>query len=81
MKLTNLDINSSVFGILKKCFMEFLNKIAPLKNYLNFVTKEVSKAIMMLRTKQKSVFKEEDFRSKNEVQLAKEYMCQSCEKC
>ena len=61
--------------------MEFLNKIAPLKNYLNFVTKEVSKAIMMLRTKQKSVFKEEDFRSKNEVQLAKEYMCQSCEKC
>ena len=81
MKLTNFDINSSVFGILKKCFMEFLNKIAPLKNYLNFVTKEVSKAIMMLRTKQKSVFKEEDFRSKNEVQLAKEYMCQSCEKC
>ena len=56
MKLTNLDINSSVFGILKKCFMEFLNKIAPLKNYLNFVTKEVSKAIMMLRTKLRNQF-------------------------
>ena len=50
VKLTNLDIDGSDFGNLKKCFMEFLNKIVSLKNYSKFVAKEVSKAII-LRTK------------------------------
>ena len=49
--------------------MELLNKVAPPKakflraNYSKFVTKDISKAIM-LRT-EKSVFKEENFRCKN----------------
>ena len=49
-------MSSLDFGSLKICFMELLNKIAVLKtkflraNHFKFVTKEVSKAIM-LRTK------------------------------
>ena len=44
------------FGSLKKCFIELLNKVAPLKtkflraNHSKFVTKDISKVIM-LRTK------------------------------
>ena len=61
LKLSNLDMSSLDFGSLKICFMELLNKIAPLKtkflraNHSKFVTKEVSKAIM-LRTKLRNKF-------------------------
>ena len=61
LKLSNLDMSSLDFGILKICFMELLNKIAPLKtkflraNHSKFVTKEVIKAIM-LRTKLRNKF-------------------------
>ena len=54
-------MSSLDFGSLKICFMEILNKIAPLKtkflraNRSKFVTKEVSKAIM-LRTKLRNKF-------------------------
>ena len=56
VKLTYLDMNSLDFGNLEKRFMELLNKVAPQKtkflraNHSKFVTKDVSKAIM-LRTK------------------------------
>ena len=52
LKPGNLDMSSLDFGSLEICFMELLNKIAPLKtkflraNHFKFVTKEVSKAIM-----------------------------------
>ena len=55
MRLSHLDMNSLDFGSLKKCFMELL-KVAPLKtkflraNHSKFVTKDLSKAII-LRTK------------------------------
>ena len=58
---THLDMNSLDFGSLKKCFMELLNKVAPLKtkflraNHSKFVTKDLSKAIM-LRTKLRNQF-------------------------
>ena len=61
LKLSNLDMSSLDFGSLKICFMELLNQIAPLKtkfmraNHSKFVTKEVSKAIM-LRTKLRNKF-------------------------
>ena len=54
-------MSSLDFGSLKMCFMKLLNKIAPLKtkflraNHSKFVTKEVSKAIM-LRTKLRNKF-------------------------
>ena len=54
-------MNSLDFGSLKKCFIELLNKVAPLKtkflraNHSKFVTKDVSKAIM-LRTKLRNQF-------------------------
>ena len=71
LRLTPLDMNSLEFGSFKKCSMELLNKVAPLKtkflraNHSRFVKKDVSKAIM-LRTKLRNlVFKEEDFRGKN----------------
>ena len=60
MRLTQLNMNSLDFGSLKKCFIELLNKVAPLKtkflraNHSKFVTK-VSKAIM-LRTKLRNQF-------------------------
>ena len=31
VRLTHLDMNSLDFGSYKKCFMEFLNKVPPLK--------------------------------------------------
>ena len=46
-------MNSLDFGSLKKCFMELLNDVVPLKteflraNHCKFVTKDVSKAIML----------------------------------
>ena len=58
---THLGINSLDFGILKKCFMKLLNKVDLLKtkflraNHSKFVTKDLSKAIM-LRTKLISQF-------------------------
>ena len=61
LKLSNVDTSSLDFGSLKICFMERLNKISPLKtrfvraNHSKFVTKEVSKAIM-LRTKLRNKF-------------------------
>ena len=61
VRLTHLDMNSLDFGSLKKCFIELLNKVAPLKtkflraNHSKFVTKDVSKAIM-LRTKLRNQF-------------------------
>ena len=54
-------MNNLVFGSLKKCFIELLNKVAPLKtkflraNHSKFVTKDVSKVIM-LRTKLRNQF-------------------------
>ena len=54
-------MNSLDFASLKKCFMELLNKVAPLKtkflraNHSKFVTKDLSKAIM-LRTKLRNKF-------------------------
>ena len=62
MILTHLDSNSLDVGSLKKYFMELLNKVAPLKtkflraNHSKFVTKDVSKGIIMLRTKLKNQF-------------------------
>ena len=53
VRLTHLNMNSLDFGSLKKCFIELLNKVAPLKtkflraNHSKFVTKDVSKAIML----------------------------------
>ena len=76
LKPSNLDMRSLDFGSLKICFMELLNKIAPLKNkflranHSNFVTKEVSKAIM-LRTKLRNKFlkkKTLESRAKNNKQ-------------
>ena len=61
VRLTHLNLNSLDFGSLKKCFIELLNKVAPLKskflraNHSKFVTKDVSKAIM-LRTKLRNQF-------------------------
>ena len=61
LKLSNLDMSSLDFGSPEICFMEPLNKITPLKtkflraNHSKFVTKEVSKAIM-LRTKLRNKF-------------------------
>ena len=61
VRLTHLDMNSLDFGSLKKCFTELLNKVAPLKpkfmgaNHSKFVTKDLSKAIM-LRTKLRNQF-------------------------
>ena len=52
--LTHLDMSSSDFGSLEKCFMELLNKVAPQKtkflraNHSKFVTKDVSKAIIFI---------------------------------
>ena len=49
VRLTLLDMNDLDFGNLKKCFMELINKVAPLKtkfmraNHSKFVTKDVSK--------------------------------------
>ena len=54
--LKNFDMNFSSFNEFKTTFMELLNKVAPLKtrylraNSSKFITKELSKAIM-LRTK------------------------------
>ena len=54
-------MNSLDFGSFKICFMDLLNKVAPLKtkflrtNHSKFVTKDLSKAIM-LRTKLISQF-------------------------
>ena len=65
-------MSSLDFGSLKICFMELLNKIAPRKTKLlranrsKFVTKEVSKTIM-LRTKLRNKFlkkKTLEFRAK-----------------
>ena len=45
LRLTHLDMNSLDFVSLKKCFMELLNKVAPLKtkflraNHSKFITK------------------------------------------
>ena len=56
VRLNHLNMNSLDFSSLKKCFIELVNKVAPLKikflraNHSKFVTKDVSKAIM-LRTK------------------------------
>ena len=56
VSLSHLDMNSLDFGNLKTCFVELLNGVAPIKttflraNYSQFVTKDVSMAIM-LRTK------------------------------
>ena len=61
MRLTHRNMNSLDFGSLKKCFIELLNKVAPLKtkflrvNHSKFVTTDVSKAIM-LRTKLRNQF-------------------------
>ena len=61
VRLTNLDMNSLDFESLKKYFMELLHKFAPLKakflraNHSKFVTKGISKAIM-LRTKLRNQF-------------------------
>ena len=54
-------MNNSSFIELKTTFMELLNKVAPLKtkylraNYSKFMTKELSKAII-LRTKLRNKF-------------------------
>ena len=56
VSLSHLDMNSLDFGNLKICFVELLNRVAPIKtkflraNYSQFVTKDISMAIM-LRTK------------------------------
>ena len=61
VRLTNLDMNSLDFGGLKNGLMELLNEVAQLKtkflraNHSKFVTKDVSKAIM-LRTKLRNQF-------------------------
>ena len=61
MRLTHLNMKCLDFGSLKKCFVKLLNKVAPLKtkflraNHSKFVTKDVSKAIM-LRTKLRNQF-------------------------
>ena len=61
LTLSNLDMSSLDFGSLKICLMELLNKITLLKtkflraNHSKFVTKELSKAIM-LRTKLRNRF-------------------------
>ena len=61
LRLTHLDMNSLDFVSLKKCFMELLNKVAPLKtkflraNHSKFVIKDLSKAIM-LRIKLRNQF-------------------------
>ena len=77
MKLSNNDKNILDFGSLKNCFMEILNKVAPLKtkclraNDSKFVTKDVSKSCHVKNQTVKSVFKEGD----NRVNLS-----QSCQK-
>ena len=61
LRHTHFDMNSLDSGSLKKCFMELLNKVPSLKtkflraNHSKFVTKDVSKAIM-LRTKLRNQF-------------------------
>ena len=56
VSLKNFDVNNYSFTEFKTIFMELLNKVAPLKskylrdNYPKFMTKELTKAIM-LRTK------------------------------
>ena len=72
VRLTNPDRVSLDFGSLKKCFMELLNKVAPLKtkflraDHSIFAIKEVSKAIILrnkLRNQDQRIL--EDFRGKN----------------
>ena len=72
MRLTNPNRVSLDFGSLKKCFMELLNKAAPLKtkflraDHSIFAIKEVSKAIILrnkLRSQDYRIL--EDFRGKN----------------
>ena len=47
VRLTHLNMNGLGFGSVEKCFMELLNKVAPLKtkflrtNHSKFVTKDV----------------------------------------
>ena len=61
VRITDLDMNSLDFGSLKKCFIELLNQVAPLKTKFlraklsKFVRKDVSKAIM-LSTKLRNQF-------------------------
>ena len=61
LSLIHLDMNSLDFGSFKNCFMELLNKVAPLKTkflrarHSKFVTKEVS-MVIMLRTKLRNQF-------------------------
>ena len=61
VSLKNFDMNNSSFIGLKIMFMEPLNNVAPLKtkslraNYSKFMTKELSKTIM-LRTKLRNQF-------------------------
>lgn len=53
--------------------MEILKKVIPLKikflrpNHPNFETKEVKKSYYFKNQNKKSVFKEEDFRGRNQV--------------
>ena len=71
LRLTHLDNNSLDFGSLKNCFTEILNNVALLKtkflraNHFKFVTKDVSKAIMLRTKLRKKNNKEENFRGKN----------------
>ena len=61
ISLKNFDMNNSSFIELKTIFMELLNKVVPQKtkylraSYSKFMTKELSKAIM-LRTKLRNQF-------------------------
>ena len=54
VSLTHFDMNNSSFNELKTIFMELLNKVALLKtkylraNYSEFMTKELSKAILRM---------------------------------
>ena len=54
ISLKNFDMNNSSFIGLKAIFMELLNKVAPQKtkylraNHSKFMTKELSKAIMLI---------------------------------
>ena len=69
VRLTNLDIKNLNFGSLKNCFIEVLDKVVPLKtkflrvNQSKFVTKDVGN---VKNQTEKSVFKEDDFKGKNE---------------
>ena len=56
-------MNKSSFVELKKVFMEFLNKVSPLKtkylraNHSKFMTKKLSKAIMLRKKLRNKLFK------------------------